>query len=106
MDTLNSADDEQHHAIEFLRSEFSKDFKVALYCDKGPLNSRTSWDKNHPDINTLFNAASNRIQLADPLELLINCDGFNPFTQTLASLFRPKFLSGGGLRSDGRGLLE
>jgi hypothetical protein len=26
MDTLVSADDEQHHAIEFLRSEFSKNF--------------------------------------------------------------------------------
>jgi ADP-heptose:LPS heptosyltransferase len=92
--------------IDFWGSEVTKDFEVALCRDTGPLNWRTSWDKNNSDINTLFNAFSNRLQLAGPLELLINCDGFNPFTQTLACLFRPKFLSGGGLRSDGRGLLE
>ena len=91
--------------IDFWGSEVTRDLEVALCRDTGPLNWRTSWDKNHSDINTLFNAFSNRLQLAGPLELLINCDGFNPFTQTLACLFRPKFLSGGGLRSDGRGLL-
>ena len=36
------------------------------------------------------------------LDLAINCDGFNPLTQTLTSWLGPTWVAGGSLRADGR----
>lgn len=92
--------------IDFWGSETTKDFEIALCGDNQPLSWRTSWDKEHSEIRRIFNSFTNRTDEFSDYDLLINCDGFNPFTQTLSSLFKPKYLAGAGLREDGRSLLE
>ncbi|MFL0753586.1 MAG: glycosyltransferase family 9 protein [Prochlorococcus sp.] len=95
--------------IDFWGSEATRDFEEALCGDdeKKPLSWRCSWDQKD-SLNTLqciAETAKARREKAGQLDLLINCDGFNPLTQTLASWLRPKFVSGGSLNAAGRDLL-
>ncbi|KZR79895.1 lipopolysaccharide core biosynthesis protein [Prochlorococcus marinus str. MIT 1342] len=96
--------------IDFWGSEATRDFEEAL-CgeyEKKPLNWRCSWDQKD-SLNTLqiiAETAKARTEIAGQLDLLINCDGFNPLTQTLASWLRPKFVSGGSLNATGKDLLK
>ena len=92
--------------IDFWGSEVTKDFEIALCGSKKPLSWRTSWDKQFSNIESIYKTFNERNLEAGQLDLLINCDGFNPFTQSLACLFRPRWLAGGGLREDARALLE
>ena len=46
--------------------------------------------------------AAQRHREAGQLDLAINCDGFNPLTQTLTSWLQPTWVAGGSLRADGR----
>lgn len=71
-----------------------------------PLDWRASWDKRYSEIKEIFNSFTDRINKYSNYDLLINCDGFNPFTQAISSLFKPKYLAGAGIRQDGRSLLE
>ncbi|KZR70232.1 lipopolysaccharide core biosynthesis protein [Prochlorococcus marinus str. MIT 1313] len=95
--------------IDFWGSEATRDFEEAL-CgedERQPLSWRFSWDPKD-SVNTLqiiAEAAKARTKKAGQIDLLINCDGFNPLTQTLASWLRPKFVSGGSLNAAGRDLL-
>ena len=98
--------------IDFWGSEATADFERAL-CGKGqPLDWRISWDQPHAErdeepsrLEAIANAASKRHEEAGPLDLAINCDGFNPLTQTLTSWLQPTWVAGGSLRADGRGAL-
>ena len=92
--------------IDFWGSEVTKDFEIALCSENQPLSWRTSWDKKYSNIENIYSTYNERIKGSGGLDLLINCDGFNAFTQSLACLFRPQFLAGGGLREDARALLE
>ena len=95
--------------IDFWGSEATADFERAL-CDEGqPLDWRISWDQPHREgdnelgrLEAIANAASHRKNEAGPLDLAINCDGFNPLTQTLTSWLQPTWVAGGSLRADGR----
>ena len=99
--------------IDFWGSEATADFELAL-CGKGqPLDWRISWDK--PDaggdielsrLGAIANAATERQREAGSLDLVINCDGFNPLTQTLTSWLQPTWVAGGSLRADGRAPLH
>ena len=95
--------------VDFWGSEATRDFEEAL-CgedESKPLSWRFSWDPKG-SLNTLqiiAEAATARTKKAGQIDLLINCDGFNPLTQTLASWLRPKFVSGGSLNAAGRDLL-
>ena len=95
--------------IDFWGSEATADFERALCGEGQPLNWRISWDKPHTDnvekqslIEAIANAATQRRCEAGPLDLAINCDGFNPLTQTLTSWLQPAWVAGGCLRADGR----
>ena len=92
--------------IDFWGSEITKDFELALCGKNQPLDWRTSWDKKYSEIKKIFNSFTDRVRKYSNYDLLINCDGFNPLTQALSSLFKPKYLAGAGLREDGRSLLE
>ena len=95
--------------IDFWGSEATADFERAL-CRKGqPLDWRISWDQPHSEganelsrLGAIANAADQRHKEAGPLDLAINCDGFNPLTQTLTSWLQPTWAAGGSLRADGR----
>lgn len=94
--------------IDFWGSEATQDFEIALCADSQPLNWRISWDQPSPEegmLQTLARAAREREQTAGRLDLVINCDGFNPLTQTLCSWLRPHWVAGGSLRADGRSSL-
>jgi len=90
--------------IDFWGTEATADFERALCGPTGPLNWRCSWD--HPadqdPLQELAGLAQERRQQAGPLQLLINCDGFNPLTQVLASWLRPQWVAGASLSADGR----
>ena len=92
--------------IDFWGSEITKDFELALCGKNQPLDWRKSWDKKYSEIKEIFNSFTDRTRRYSNYDLLINCDGFNPFTQALSCLFKPKYLAGAGLREDGRSLLE
>lgn len=92
--------------IDFWGSEITKDFEIALCGNNKPLSWRTSWDKEHSEAKKIFNSFADRTDKHSNYDLLINCDGFNSFTQALSCLFKPKYLAGAGLREDGRSLLE
>ena len=99
--------------IDFWGSEATADFERALCGDSQPLNWRISWDRPHDEDDTelsrlgaIANAAAQRQQEAGPLDLAINCDGFNPLTQTLTSWLQPTWVAGGSLRADGRAPLD
>jgi hypothetical protein len=82
-------------SIDFWGSEATRDFEDVLCQAPGPgeqalLNWRVSWDlADAQQFQTLASAAAARATAAGPLDLLINCDGFNPLTQVLASWLRP-----------------
>lgn len=95
--------------IDFWGSEATADFERALCGKDQPLNWRISWDQ--PDtkavekqsrLGAIYEAAAKRQDEAGPLDLAINCDGFNPLTQTLTSWLEPTWVAGGSLRTDGR----
>ena len=95
--------------IDFWGSEVTKDFEEELIRGtpsnefQPTISWRASWDI----------VCENKLQyIADIAktrpkpDLLINCDGFNPFSQTLSSLLNPLYVAGGALRPDGRDLLQ
>jgi heptosyltransferase-3 len=85
-------------AIDFWGSEATRDFEDAL-CQQALLNWRISWDlADAQQFQTLAAAAAERGQP----DLLINCDGFNPLTQVLASWLRPAWVAGGALSANAR----
>ena len=89
--------------VDFWGSEATADFEQGLCTPQGPLNWRTSWDLERSDgFSHLATIAAQRQQDAGPIDLLINCDGFNPLTQVLASWLRPRFVAGGALTRNGR----
>ena len=94
--------------VDFWGSEATRDFEEALCCGDAPLlNWRISWDQPKDDaFQQLAAAAQSRRSEASsgagPLDLVINCDGFNPLTQVLASWLRPRWVAGGSLAANGR----
>ena len=99
--------------IDFWGSEATADFERALCGDGQPLDWRISWDQPHIEgveghtrMGAIANAANQRHLEAGPLDLAINCDGFNPLTQTLTSWLQPTWVAGGSLRADGRAPLD
>lgn len=88
--------------IDFWGSQLTADFEEAL----DPIDWRISWDSSKPDHFQFMAAqAEVRRQQAGALDLLINCDGFNPLTQVLASWLRPRFVAGACLSANGRSSL-
>ena len=93
--------------IDFWGSEVTSDFEKALCGDNQPLSWRCSWDlanESHP-LERVAKISIDREKFAGPIDLLINCDGFNPLTQTLASWLRPRNIAGGCLNKSSRNLL-
>ena len=93
--------------IDFWGSEATSDFEEALCGPGKPLSWRCSWDiksENQP-LKKLSEACNQREKVAGKIDLLINCDGFNPVTQTLASWLNPQFIAGGSLDDSCRNLL-
>ena len=95
--------------IDFWGSEATADFERALCGEGQPLDWRISWDQPYSDgddalssLEAIAKAAAQRQEDAGPLDLAINCDGFNPLTQTLTSWLQPTWVAGGSLRADGR----
>ena len=95
--------------IDFWGSEATADFERALCKEGQPLDWRISWDQPYfmgtdkpSRLIAITNAAAQRHAEAGPLDLAINCDGFNPLTQTLTSWLEPTWVAGGSLRADGR----
>ena len=95
--------------IDFWGSEATADFERAL-CGYGqPLDWRISWDQPPAEgdnalsrLGAIAKAVHQRQEEAGVLDLAINCDGFNPLTQTLTSWLQPTWVAGGSLRADGR----
>ena len=56
-------------------------------------------------LGAIANAAGQREKEAGPVDLAINCDGFNPLTKTLTSWLQPTWVAGGSLRADGQAAL-
>ena len=86
--------------IDFWGSEATADFEQALCL--GPaclINWRCSWD---PATATIFQDLAALAHARGNPDLLINCDGFNPLTQVLASWLRPRWVAGGALSANGR----
>ena len=83
--------------IDFWGSDLTRDFESAL-----PFISwRISWDlatSNHFQAMAL--AHLERVHACGPLDLVINCDGFNPVTQVLSSLLRPRYVAGSSLKDN------
>ena len=92
--------------IDFWGSEITKDFESALCSSDQPLSWRTSWDLKSSHLDFINNIFNKRIDKAGPVDLVLNCDGFNPYTISLARLFNPRFIAGCSLRSDYRSNLE
>ena len=99
--------------IDFWGSEATADFEHALCGEGQPLDWRISWDQPHQEggdqmsrLGAIANAAAQRHGEAGQLDLAINCDGFNPLTQTLTSWLQPTWVAGGSLRADGRAPLD
>jgi len=85
--------------IDFWGSELTADFEQAL----PSVAWRCSWDQSTPDLlRQLSDAAAEREAAHGPLDLLINCDGFNPITQVLASWLRPHWVAGACMSVNGR----
>jgi len=49
----------------------------------------------------LASAAAERSAAAGPIDLLMNCDGFDALTQMLASWLRPAWVAGEALSANG-----
>ena len=65
-------------------------------------SAHSEGDNELSRLRAIANAADQRHKEAGPLDLAINCDGFNPLTQTLTSWLQPTWVAGGSLRADGR----
>ena len=95
--------------IDFWGSDATADFERALCEENEPLDWRISWDQPCAEgenelsrLGAIASAAAQRKKEAGPLDLAINCDGFNPLTQTLTSWLEPTWVAGGSLRADCR----
>ena len=95
--------------IDFWGSEATADFERALCGNGNPIDWRISWDSPPTEevegltrIEAIAKAASQRREEAGSLDLAINCDGFNPLTQTLTSWLQPSWVAGCSLRADGQ----
>ena len=85
--------------LDFWGSELTADFERAI----PQLDWRCSWDSEDIfQFQNLADFASNRVELKGPLDLLVNCDGFNPVTQVLASWLRPTWVAGAALKLNSR----
>lgn len=87
--------------IHFWGSEATRDFELAL-CDEGVLRSRISWDLDDSNQFQLLAKAAADQSDGGPLDLVINCDGFNPLTQVLSSWLRPTWVAGASLTANCR----
>ena len=98
--------------IDFWGTEATKDFEEALCGEGQPLNWRISWDEpgiynaQQGRLEAITSAVTERKRDAGSLDLVINCDGFNPLTQTLSSWLEPKWIAGASLRADGKSSLK
>ena len=97
--------------IDFWGTEATRDFEMAL-CGKGyPINWRYSWDERQQGgeiqgrLLRIAKAMKERESEAGKVDLAINCDGFNPLTQTLCSWIEPKWVAGASLNETGRSTL-
>ena len=88
--------------IDFWGSEVTSDFEKALCGDNQPLSWRCSWDEKSAKVplENFSDLSAKRNREAGSIDLLINCDGFNPLTQALASLLRPKFVAGCSIKRE------
>lgn len=85
--------------IDFWGSELTREFEEELPA----VNWRCSWDLPDADVwQQLADQAKLRRQQAGDIDLLINCDGFNPLTQVLASWLRPRWVAGACLAANSR----
>lgn len=97
--------------IDFWGTKATCDFEIALCGEGQPLNWRISWDqpedndKSRGRLEAITAASAQRQRDAGALNLVINCDGFNPLTQTLSSWLEPQWVAGGSLSADGRSTL-
>ena len=90
--------------IDFWGSEVTKDFENAFTSGADPLiNWRFSWDSS--STNLLGDMCAALSKRGSP-DLLINCDGFNPATQTLSALLRPTYIVGAALSLNLRSRVE
>lgn len=86
-------------ALDFWGSDLTRDFESRL----DAVDWRISWDSAAPDLfQQLAEAARERQQQVGSVDLLVNCDGFNPLTQVLASWLRPRWVAGVALAANGR----
>ena len=97
--------------IDFWGTEATRDFEIAL-CGGGQLiDWRISWDEpsgrsdSQGRLQAISAAATMRRVDAGELDLVINCDGFNPLTQTLSSWLDPRWVCGSSLTAVGRSSL-
>ena len=97
--------------IDFWGTEATRDFEIALCGEGQVLNWRISWDNpkrcgdSQGRLQAITAAATQRQRDSGELDLVINCDGFNPLTQTLSSWLEPQWISGSSLKADGRSSL-
>ena len=94
--------------IDFWGSENTKELEEAFCVNKEAnkpslINWRTSWDNE--DDNKFLYLAQQAKDRGKPT-ILINCDGFNPITQVLASWLRPEWIAGASLDKSGRKQLD
>ena len=95
--------------IDFWGSEATADFERPLRKRTAPqladlMGQTQSKLEKKSRIESIANAAQKDMRRL-VLNLAINCDGFNPLTQTLTSWLQPTWVAGGSLRADGRGPL-
>lgn len=95
--------------VDFWGSDATRDFEEALReGEPALLNWRISWDQssNNAWQHLAMEASKRNGPIssggAGPLDLVINCDGFNPITQVLASWLRPAWVAGGSLTANAR----
>ena len=96
--------------IDFWEQEATRDFEEALCGEGKPLNWRISWDKPQDKskkgrLRAITKAAEERNFVAGEVDLVINCDGLIPNTDTKL-LVRTKVGMGASLSADGRIALE
>ena len=80
--------------LDFIGSDVTAD----LEAECSWINWRCSWDSAGPLAGqVLLQDLGQRQQVAGPVDLAINLDGFNPVTQTLTAWLRPRWVAGGAL---------
>ncbi|MDC0948679.1 glycosyltransferase family 9 protein [Gammaproteobacteria bacterium] len=80
--------------VDFYGSKVTADFERA----HAAVDWRISWDEGDDALlSHLAEAVASRRALQGGYDLAINCDGFNPVTQVLTALLRPRFVAGGSL---------